>query len=135
MRPLRKSAQRVINQSRQARLQWGVARCWALGSPNDPAFTVSPTPPSLLPKACWEQPGFCPGTFSSWLPLSVAEGEGPEALTQSLQSAAVWELDRDGGREGESQGELQARGHACSNGPQTLSPAHSCLFVWYLLSQ
>lgn len=42
MRPLRKSAQRAINQSRQARLQWGAARCWALGSPNDSVFTVSP---------------------------------------------------------------------------------------------
>lgn len=76
-----------------------------------------------------------PWAFSTRLPFSAAGEEGPEALKKSLKDAAVWELSRSGGREGESQGELCAHRHTCSNGPQTVSLTRSCLFVWYLLSQ
>jgi hypothetical protein len=76
-----------------------------------------------------------PWAFSTRLPFSAAGGEGPEALKKSLKDAAVWEIGRVCGREGESQGELRTHRHACSNGTQTVSLACGCLFVWYLPSQ
>lgn len=65
-----------------------------------------------------------PWGFQHHAAILWAGGEGPEAL--SLKGAAVWKLSRDGGREGESQGELHTHRHACSNGPQTVSLICSC---------
>lgn len=80
MRPLRKPARTAIGRAGSlgfSGVQPG-AGLW------DPQMTQpSLSPPSLLPKACWEQPGFCPGGFSARLPFFKIGGEGPEVLKPS----------------------------------------------------
>lgn len=127
MRPLKKPG--ILESHKPGQAGFGGVQPGA-GIWNPKTTQSSLFPPKQLPKACWEQPGASEAGFA--LGLSVPSchwfsvgGEGPGALKQSLKGAAVWELSRNGDREGETQGQLHTHRHRRSKGPQTVSPALS----------